>query len=96
MNVLTENAAYWKATDWTATYWGPSVLAKWRTRRQFQCYSDGNKTTILGHVSLRDAIANFRAWYTDWDLGLTEEEKTVVRDESWRSAVLRGNDLDDI
>ena len=37
----------------------------------------------LCYVDVEDAVVNFDIWVTDWDFGLTEEEKVLVQDKSW-------------
>ena len=33
-------------------------------------------------------MVNFDTWVTDWDSGLTEEEKALVQEKSWRRGLL--------
>ena len=38
----------------------------------------------LYYVDVEDAMVNFDTWVTEWDSGLTEEEKVLVQDKSWQ------------
>jgi hypothetical protein len=61
---------------------GKAILKKW-TDRDFQLilirFLNGNTKDCssfnLCYVDVEEAMVNFDTWVTDWDSGLTEEEK---------------------
>ena len=68
---------------------GKTILKKW-TDRDYQLirFLNGNmkdcSSSNLCYVDVEDAMVNVDTWVTDWDTGLTEEEKVLVQDKSWR------------
>ena len=72
---------------------GKAILKKWADRdSQVIRFVNGNmkycSSSNLFYVDVEDAIVNFDTWVTDWDSGLTEEEKVLVQEKSWRRGVV--------
>ena len=66
---------------------GISILKKWSNRgSQVIRFINGDiedtSSSNMCYVEVVDAIASFDTWVTDWDSGLTEEEKALVQDKS--------------
>jgi hypothetical protein len=68
-----------------------SILQKWRAQGFFVRFNNGDKADCridnLEFVKLKDAVENIGTWTTDWDMKLTEEEKALVMDATWRSGL---------
>ena len=65
-----------------------SILKKWSNRgsqviRFINGDTEDTSSSNMCYVEVVDAIASFDTWVTDWDSGLTEEEKALVQDKSW-------------
>ena len=72
---------------------GKAILKKWADRdSQFIRFLNGNmkdcSSSNLCYVDVEDAMVNFDTWVTDWDSGLTEEEKALVQDKSWQRGLV--------
>ena len=71
---------------------GKVILKKWTDRdSQLIRFLNGNTkdcSSNLCYVDDEDAMVNFDTWVTDWDSGLTEEEKALVQDKSWRRGLV--------
>ena len=71
-----------------------SILAKWALQRTFVRFLDGNRANAAPAnavpVGLRESLAggNADAWAVDWDRGLSAEEASLVRNPSYRAALL--------
>ena len=71
-----------------------SILRKWGEQGSFIRFMDGNSRNSaannLRFVDLRDCLqpATVDAWRADWDMDLSEEEVEVVRNPTYRAALL--------
>jgi hypothetical protein len=67
---------------------GKMILKKWTGDYQLIRFLNGNtndcSSSNLWYVDIEDAMVNFDTWVaTDWDSGLTEEEKALAQEKSW-------------
>ena len=72
---------------------GKAILKKWTDRdSELIRFLNGNtkdfSSSNLCYVDVEDAMVNFDTWVTDWDSGLTDEEKVLVQENSWRRGLV--------
>jgi hypothetical protein len=86
--------ASWKSSAAAASDMTQRSLRKWREQGQFIRFVDGNvrncAVTNLQFVSLREAMQHVHDWKVDWDMELTDEERTLVLTPAWRENLVFG------
>lgn len=66
-----------------------NIIQKWLDHGGIIRFKDGEKSncaiTNLDHVTIKEAMQNFKVWVTDWDLPLTKKERELVMQENFRA-----------